>query len=142
MFGYPVKFTQDDNDTILVTSPDFPELTTFGDDDDDALLHAVDALEEAVAARIAERGEIPRPSLARRRPVVFLPTQTALKVLLYQSMREKGLRKAELARRLNWHAPQVDRLFDVRHASRLDQLDAAFNVLDLHLDFTVERRAA
>ena len=142
MFGYPVKFTQDDNDTILVTSPDFPELTTFGDDDDDALLHAVDALEEVVAARIAERGEIPRPSPARGRPMVYLPTQTALKVLLYQSMREKGLRKAELARRLNWHAPQVDRLFDVRHASRLDQIDAAFNVLDLHLEFTVERRAA
>lgn len=141
MLGYPVKLTQDDNDTVLVTSPDFPELTTFGDDEDDSLLHAVDALEEAIAARIAGREEVPQPSHARGRPVVSLPTQTALKVLLYQCMREKGLRKAQLARRLNWHAPQVDRLFDFRHASRIDQLDAAFNALDLHLNVTVENHA-
>ena len=36
----------------VATSPDFPELTTFGDDRDEALARAVGALEEAVAARI------------------------------------------------------------------------------------------
>jgi len=32
---------------------------------------------------------------------------------------------AELARRLGWHMPQVDRLFDLRHASKLDQIETA-----------------
>ena len=36
----------------VAASPDFPELTTFGDDRDEALARAVGALEEAVAARI------------------------------------------------------------------------------------------
>ena len=138
MLSYPVKLTPDDNDTVLVTSPDFPELTSFGEDEEDALWHAVDALEEAIAARMQGREDIPEPSRGRRR--VALPTQAALKVLLYQAMRRKRVRKAELARRLNWHAPQVDRLLDLRHASRLDQIDAAANALGLDLDIRVTER--
>ncbi len=138
MLSYPVRLTPDDNDTVLVGAPDFPELTTFGEDEEDALWHAVDALEEAIAARMQTREDVPEPSRGRRR--VALPTQTALQVLLYQAMRRKRVRKAELARRLNWHAPQVDRLLDLRHASRLDQIDAAANALGLDLDIRVTER--
>jgi antitoxin HicB len=52
-------------------------------------------------------------------------------------MRKQGVRKAELARRLRWHGPQVDRLFDFRHASRLDQIEAAFSALGAKLDVDV-----
>ena len=99
MLTYPIKFTNDDNGTVLATSPDFPELTTFGEDRDDALLHAVSALEEAIAARIADKRPIPEASKGRYRAVV--PSQTAIKVLLYNAMRAKGISKAELARRLH-----------------------------------------
>ena len=58
---YPVNLTPD-NGTFLVTSPDFPELTTFGNDVDDALSHAVNALLEAIAARKAKGRPIPDPS--------------------------------------------------------------------------------
>ncbi len=140
MLDYPVKFTADDNGTVMVTSPDFPELTTFGEDRQDAMLHAIDALEEAIAARIAAREEIPTPGRGRFR--VTLPTQTVVKILLYGAMRDQGVRKAELARRLRWHGPQVDRLFDFRHASRLDQLEAAFSALGakLNVEITMDRR--
>ena len=127
MLSYPIKLTKD-GDTILATSRDFPELTTFGEDRDDALMHVVDALEEAIAARIAHREDVPVPSNGKVRAT--LPTQTAVKVLLYQSMRQKGVKKAELARRLAWHGPQVDRLLDLKHASRLEHLDAAFAALN------------
>lgn len=123
MLSYPVTLTPDD-DTFLVKSPDFPELTTFGETQEDALLYAVDALEEAIASRIADREDLPSPSRGKTR--ITLPTQTAIKTLLYQAMRTNGITKAELARRLHWHAPQVDRLLDLNHASRMDQLDAAF----------------
>lgn len=137
MYNYPIKLTKD-GDTYLATSPDFPELTTFGEDRNDALLHAVDALEEAIAARIANREEVPSPSKGKYSAA--LSTQTTLKVMLYQAMREQGWRKADLARRLSVHAPQVDRLFDFRHASRLDQIDAAFNALGLSVSVDVEKR--
>ena len=35
------------------------------------------------------------------------------------------MNKAELGRRLRWHPPQVDRVLDVRHASRIDQIEHA-----------------
>jgi antitoxin HicB len=41
-------------------------------------------------------------------------------------MRAGKIGKAELARRLHCHLPQIDRLLDLNHASRLDQLEAAF----------------
>ena len=59
------------------------------------------------------------------------------KLGLYQAMTEQGIKKAELARRLGWHMPQVDRLFDLRHASRLDQIEAAARVLGRTLEVRV-----
>ena len=61
MAYHRVEFTPDDNNTLLVTSPDFPELTTFGNDRGDAIFHARGALEEAIEARIADKKPIPRP---------------------------------------------------------------------------------
>jgi antitoxin HicB len=57
----------------------------------------------------------------------------SIKLAVYREM----LRKAELARRLGWKAPQVDRLFDLSHASRLDQLEAAAKALGRHIDVTL-----
>ncbi len=135
MLDYPVILHKDDNDTVMVTAPDFPEVTTFGDDVDDAMARAVDALEEAIAGRIADREDIPEPSKGKIR--VALPTQTGMKVLLYQRMRDRGLRKSDLGKRLSWRPMQVDRLLDLRHASRLDQFDRAFRALDAELNVEV-----
>lgn len=126
MLTYPLVLENDD-ESVLVTSPDFPELTTFGMDRDEAKARAVDALEEAIAARIHDGLDIPLPSTGRN--VAVLPTLTAVKVMLYRGMREQGIGKAELARRLGWHLPQVDRVLDVRHNSRMDQMDAAMGAI-------------
>ena len=131
MLHYPVSL-EDDDGTVLVTSADFPELTTFGDDRDEALTRAVDALEEAIAARIAAKQDIPEPSAGEVR--VTVPTLTAIKALLYQGMRDQGIGKAELARRLGWHLPQVDRVLNVHHSSRLDRMDAALNAIGHQLE--------
>ena len=69
---------------------------------------------------------------------MFVPALTATKVSLYTLMRERHVGKTELARRLNWHMPQVDRVVDVRHASRLDQLETAFSALGKRIVVTVE----
>ncbi len=137
MFCYPVTLTPDDNGTILVTFPDIPEAVTFGDDEDDALLRAVDALESMLAAKMVDREDIPTPSSTDDGPYVRLSALTTAKVLLYQAMKQQNIRKAELARRLGWHAPQADRLLDLNHASRLDQIERALAVLGKHLDVSV-----
>lgn len=131
MLCYAVNL-EDDEGSVLVTTPDFPELTTFGEDRDEALMRAVDALEEAVAARIHDRKDIPLPTPSGA--CVQLPTLTAIKVILYQGMRDQNIGKAELARRLGWHLPQVDRVLNVNHHSRLDQMEAALNAIGLRLE--------
>lgn len=130
MLAYPIELTEDDG-TILATSPDFPELTTFGEDREEAIARSVHALEEAIAARVHDRRDIPQPSQGRTYAV--LPTLTSVKVLLYQGMREQGVGKAELARRLGWHLPQVDRVLDVQHRSGLEQMDAALGAIGKQL---------
>ena len=130
MLVYPIVL-EDDDGAVLATSPDFLELTTFGDDREEAIARAVHALEEAIAARIHDRKDIPPPSQGAAYAV--LPTLTSVKVMLYQGMRDQGIGKAELARRLGWHMPQVDRVLDVQHRSRLDQMDAALGAIGRQL---------
>jgi len=134
---YPIKLRRDTNGTILVSFPDFPEAFTVGDDRDDARLRAIDALATAIQGRIADREDIPKPSKGYRE-TVRLPSQAVAKVLLYRTMRERNISKAELARRLRRHRPEVDRLLDLRHATRLEQVDAALASLGAHLDIKVK----
>jgi antitoxin HicB len=56
-------------------------------------------------------------------------------------MRAARVGKAKLARRLNCHLPQVDRLLDLNHASRLDRLEAAFRALGKRLSIVIEDAA-
>jgi antitoxin HicB len=130
---YPVVLEPDDNGTLRIRCPDLPEVTTWGEDEEDALRHAADAVEEALAARIAHRDDIPEPSAARGWPVVSLPPLTDAKVALYRAARSAGISKAELGRRLGWHAPQIDRLFDLNHHSRIEQIDQALRALGKRL---------
>jgi antitoxin HicB len=137
--GYRIKIEPDDNGTLLVTCPALPEVTTFGEDETEAVLRASEAISEALAARIADGGDIPDGNV-RGPHLVRLPMLTALKAELYRQMRRQGVARAELARRLQWSRESVDRLFRLDHASRLDQIEAAFAAIGRRLD--VEIRAA
>ena len=134
---YPVVLTPDDNDTVFATFPDFPEAHTFGDDKVEALTRAVDALETIIDAYIRDRRLVPMPSAIKGEWVV-LPALVDAKVQIYNSMLQQRVGKAELARRLKVHLPQVDRLLDLRHGSKVDQLEAAADALGGRLVITFE----
>jgi len=142
MLRYHVKLVRDTNGSILVEVPDIPEAHTFGEDEEEALVQAVDAIETALAMYIDERKEIPAPGSVKRglRPVA-LPALTEAKLALYSAMRGGKVGKAELARRLNCHLPQIDRLLDLTHDSRLDQMEAAFRALGKRLDIRISEAA-
>lgn len=140
MLRYPVVLTPEDG-AVLVSFPDFPNVHTFGDDEQEALMRAVDALETMLMAMIEDRDPVPKPSPIRRGRFVILPALTEAKLELYKQMQTSGVGKAELARRLNCHLPQIDRLLDLGHASRLDQLEQAFLALGKRLAISVENAA-
>ena len=142
--AYWCTYERDDNDTLFVSCPDFPEVVTYGEDVQRASLNALGAIEEAIAARISDGRKIPETDPHARDPSedgfwVKLPQLTAQKVILYQLLPELGVTRAELARQLKWHREQVDRLFRLDHASQSSQLDAAFRVLGREVDVEVRQ---
>ena len=123
---------------LLVTFDDVPEALTFGADEGEALLQAVDALETTLSFYVEARKPLPVASKAKRGQHTVRPSALdGAKLGVYQAITEQGVKKAELARRLGWHMPQVDRLLDLRHASRLDQIEAAARVLGKRLEVRV-----
>jgi antitoxin HicB len=138
MFEYPVTLTKDE-DVILVTFKDVPEAITFGTDEAHALEMAVDALESALSFYVDARKPLPKPRAAKRGQKTVSPTALeCAKLGVYSAMLEQGVKKAELARRLGWHAPQVDRLFDLRHKSKFEQLERAAEVLGKEIRLVVK----
>lgn len=144
MLAYRIELAPDDNATLLVTCSALPEVTTFGSDEAEARHHAVDAIETALAGRIADNATIPpseHETHADDPDLVRVPALTGLKVTLHIALRDAKMTRAELSRRLGWHREQVDRLFRIDHASRLDQLEQAFAALGRQLDFDVRDAA-
>jgi antitoxin HicB len=132
---YPVTLTPDDGQ-FTVTFPDVPEAVTFGETRAEALQRAPDALLTVFDAFMKDRRDIPAPSRATG-DAIELPTLDSAKIELYRAMRSGKIGKAELARRLRWHLPQVDRVLKVRHGSQLDQMEAAFAALGKRLVISI-----
>jgi antitoxin HicB len=120
MLNYPVILTPDETG-YLVGFVDFPEGNSVGDTEEEALREAVDGLITCVEMYMDDRVAVPMPSAAvAGQHSVALPALETAKVLLWNEMLRQKLRKADLARMLDVHQPQVDRLFDLRHSSKLD----------------------
>jgi antitoxin HicB len=141
MWAYPITIEPDDNGTLLVSFVDVPEAHTFADDGDEITARATDCVLTALEGYMKDRRPIPPPSREVTGRAVLLPPLAVAKIELYEAMRNAGVRKAELARRLRWHMPQVDRLLSLRHGSRLEHLEAALAALDHRLEMRVVRRA-
>ncbi len=131
--AYPVQLDPAEEGGFVVTFPDFGTGVTQGDTREEALLQATDLLETMVANYIAEGWDLPLPSRPAGRPLVSLTPLVAAKAELYRAMRQARINKAELARRIGISPQQAQRLFDIRHASRLDQIEAAMQALGRRL---------
>lgn len=138
MFDYPVILEAQPDGGFVVTFTDIPEGITQGEDEDEALMYAVDALETALSFYVDARKPLPVVSKPAHGQKTVRPSALeCAKLGVYQAMTEQGIKKSELARRLGWHLPQVDRLFDLRHASKLEQVEAAANALGRHIEVQV-----
>ena len=127
--AWPVRLDSAEEGGFIVNFPDFPEGWSQGDSRQGALVHAADLLETMVANYMAEGWDLPDPSPAAGRRLVPLAPLVAAKAELYRAMRKAGITKAELARRIGISPQQAQRLFDIHHASRLDQIEAAMRAL-------------
>ena len=102
------------------------------------MTQAVDALETALSIYFDERRPVPLPSPADAGDaLVALPALETAKVLLWNEMYAQKMRKADLARRLNVHTLQVDRLFDLSHSSKIKFVEQAAKALGKTLNVSL-----
>ena len=126
----------------VVTFPDFGYGVTQDETDAEAMEMAQDLLMLTIGDYIRESRQLPATRGhrgAKYRPVL-LPALQSAKVDLYTAFLESGLKKAEFARRIGIPKTHIERLFSLRHLSRLDQIESGFAALGKRLH--VEARNA
>jgi antitoxin HicB len=124
---YPICLTPDAIDGgFTVTSRDFPEAITQGETVTQAVVETADAIEEAIASRMKRNVDIPEPSNKKQGEyTTTVPLSTSLKAALYMAMREDGISKSELARRMKLDEKEVRRMLDPRHPSKTPGMERA-----------------
>jgi antitoxin HicB len=135
---YPIAIKRDGR-FFLVTFPDIPEALTQGRTIEEARAAASAALETTLDFYFEQSRMVPAPSRIKRGgEVVELSASLSAKVLLLNEMIRQKVRPAELARRLGTTPQAVNRLTNLRHASKIDGIAGAMKALGK----TLEIRAA
>ena len=132
---YPAVLTRDpDAGGFVITFRDLPEAITQAEDASEAMAQGADCLEEAIAGRIKLEESIPQPSKARKGELpVAVPALMAAKAAIYLAMKESGITKMEMAKRLKCDEKEIRRLLDPRHKSKIERIETALESLGKQL---------
>ncbi|MDD2388159.1 MAG: type II toxin-antitoxin system HicB family antitoxin [Desulfobacterales bacterium] len=128
--SYPINLALDDNGTVVARFPDVPEAMTVGVDENNATEWAQDALVVALSGYMDGHRDIPAPSKPEKgQKSVPLPPQVAMKLSIYQAMRDQGVTQSALGECVGVDGRQVRRILDLDHNTSLAQLVRALQCL-------------
>lgn len=138
-FEYAVKLAAAEEGGVVVTCRDLPQLVTQGEDEADAIKEAADAMDEVFAAYMLQGMTFPAPTKAKRgERLVAPPAETVAKAALYVAMREAGITKVQLAKKLGVDEKEVRRLLDPHYGSKLPRIAQAIDALGHRLVIGLE----
>ena len=138
-FQYAVLLTSAEVGGYVVTCRDLSQLITQGEDKQDALEQAADAMQEVFATYMIDGIDFPTPTKAKRgEHLIAPPAETLAKVALYVAMREAGISKMQLAKQLGVDEKEVRRLLDPHYRSKLPRLAHAISLLGQRLVIGLE----
>src|SRR5262245_40362838 len=103
---FAITLTRNEEGLVLAACRDVPGAKAVGEYEADALVNAQRAITAVLASCVRERRPIPRPSRGGRIRVA-IPVLAQIKLAVYEAMQQGHVTRAELARRLRWHRPQV-----------------------------------
>ena len=138
-FEYPVLLKAAEEGGFIVTCRDLPALITQGENKEDALTQAADAMDEVFATYMLKGLTFPTPSNTRRREYsIAPPAETMAKAALYTAMSEAGITKVQLAKQLGIDEKEVRRLLDPHYSSKLPRIAQAIQLLGKRLVIGLE----
>lgn len=139
MYNYAIRFEKDTAPGLAVYCRDLPQFHSYGDDEQHAVREAVDGIGTTLSIYVDDRLSIPKATAPKPgERVIYLPSVTVAKIVLWNTMMERGMRKADLCRLLGVSQTQGDRLVDFLHTSKMEQLEAALSALGKRLALSVE----
>ncbi|WP_412058731.1 type II toxin-antitoxin system HicB family antitoxin [Bartonella sp. DGB2] len=140
-YTYHAKIERDPDGGYIVTFPDVPEAITAGDDWNEALANAQQALGLALRSYYM-REKSPPPSLnhAGLTPI-SLDVWNALKLETIRAFQEAGITKVELAKRLHKKEVEARRILNANHPTKIQTLEKALNVLGKKAVVSVQEAA-
>lgn len=120
---YPARFEPAEEGGFVVTFPDLPEGITQGDTYEEAMEMAEDALISCVEIYFDDEKPFPSPrKLKKGEEAVFLPDSIYAKVLLHNTILDKKVSKAELARLTTIRPPEIQRILTPKHNTKIDTI--------------------
>jgi antitoxin HicB len=139
MFSYPITIVCNASSMHYQgTCRDFPSIRCIAPTEEGVLSQAQKIIINNIAALILRRLPIPEGSEPEAvEKEIHLPVLIAMKAALHNSLLESGTRRTHLARQLGIHAPQMSRLLDLNHFSRVEMLERALLLSGKHIRLTV-----
>ena len=138
-YAISLKAESANENGFVVTCRDLPQLITQGENQADALEQAKDAMDEVFATYMKQGLEF--PVVSRKRAGEYLvspPAGTIAKAALYVAMKESGVSRVQLAKRLGVDEKEVRRMLDPHYGSKLPRIAEAIGLLGKRLVIGLE----
>ncbi len=140
--SYPVNLISQEDGSWLVTFDDIPEALTEGKNRKEAMSEAGDCLLAALGGYMNADRDIPHPSYSKKgTEIIVLPILVSAKIALYRAIRESGISKAGLARKMGVSGQEIENLLDPDERSDIDDIDDALAVLGKEMEIEIRNAA-
>jgi antitoxin HicB len=138
--SYPATLRRDTTGCYL-SFPDVRGANTGDSDRDSTLAGAADCLAVALETYMEQQRDIPKPSKPKKgQYLIAVPLALALKIAVYQAMRDTHVTTAELARRMDVSESLVKQVLDPSRAANLETIERALAQLGRTARLTVEEQ--
>ena len=138
IYAYPCQLTSSEDGGLEAIFTDVPEAITGGSDRAETLQMAEAALAAALARYVHNGSPVPTPSEpVDDQELVPVPAAVAAKLALYTAMKEQGITKVELARRLGVSESAVRKLTNPDHRSHVSLVQEALRSVGRKLNVEV-----
>lgn len=129
-FNFACSFLKVEDGTEIIKCRDLPELLSWPANGETMEDWARYAVEDCIAFRIKDGEKIPTASPAEKDEfVVRLSAVQEAKILLHNAMVDDGVSRSELARKAGIRLPDVTRLLNIKHQTKIDTIRDVMNLL-------------